>query len=342
MIENLSELDIFDLNIHHSYKKYDLQNNLKNLKQKYNDEFIIKYEINKKLIKLKVNLIEKLLPNNKKFYRLYYVCPDRTTKLNPLMIDFIDIITNELNNNCYINDIHRLDNISGTELLLICLKICETLGVQKTNLIDISSIQINNVECSLSFIKLLETKQTFYMKYGFDYEISLTQLPYIRYENKDLLKLKISNLIDSIRKIKIKDIIKDYEITLNKLNELNELNEINELYKLKIMIDNNSNPMENIEICKSQDYTDIDKLVIESYEIIDLLNKYNDVIYLYELFIKLFKSSPDEYLILHKYFIENKRTKIIYNNIIVYREYIFDINVLILLMNSYYYSYVFY
>ncbi len=329
-------VNIFDLNIHHPYKKYDLQNNLKNLKQKYNGDFFIKYEINKKTIRLKVNLIEKLLPNNKKFYRLYYVCPDRTTKLNNLMIDFIDIITNELNNNSYINDIHKLDNISGTELLLICLKICEILGVQKTNLIDISSIKINNLECSLSFIKLLETKQTFYMKYGFDYEISLTQLPYIRYENKDLLKLKISNLIDSIRKIKIKDIIKDYEISLKIIENINDLN------KLKIMIDNSSNPMENIEICESKDYTDIDQLVIESYEMINLLNKYNDVSYLYELFIMLFKKSSDDYLILHKYFIENKRTKLIHLDKIVQREYIFDINVLILLMNSYYYSYVFY
>ena len=100
--------------------------------------------------------------------------------------------------------------------------------------------------------------------------------------------------------------------------------------------------MENIEICESKDYTDIEQLVIESYEMINLLNKYNYVTYLYELFIMLFKKSSDDYLILQKYFIENKRTKLIYLDKIVQREYIFDINVLILLMNSYYYSYVFY
>jgi len=335
--------NIFDLNINHLYQKYDLQNNLKKLKQTYSDKFILKYKINNKIILLNVNLIEKLLPNNTKFYRLCYVLDKRTTKLNPLMIDFIDIITNKLNNNCYINDIQKIDGVSGTELLMICIRICEILGVQKTNLIDVSTIQINNIPCNLSFIKLLKTKQTFYMKYGFDFEISHTQLPFIRYENKDMLKSKINDLIDSIRKIKIKDIIDEYEKTLDLIGDIKD-NEYDTNFQ--IMIDNISIPTERLEIFISNPELQIDSIIRESYDILYLINKYKsiyrEVEYLYELFIKLFEANSEDYLILQKYFIESKRTKIIFDKQIISRDYICDINVLLLLLQSYYYSYVFY
>jgi len=81
----------------------------------------------------------------------------------------------------------------------------------------------------------------------------------------------------------------------------------------------------------------------ECKDILKLIKKYEyDCVYLYELFIKLFNLNSLDYLILQKYFIENKRTKLIYDNIIINREYIFDISVLLLIRNSYYYEYVFY
>ena len=331
--------NILDLNITHFYEKYDLQNNLKKIEQIYGNEFIIKHEINNKIILLNVKFTQKLLPNNKKFYRICYISDKRTTKLNPLMIDFIDIITNELNNNCYINDIQKINGITGTELLLTCIKICKILGVQKINLIDISTIQINNVSCNLSFIKLLQHKKTFYMKYGFDFEISHTQLPFIRYENKDMLKSKINDLIDSIRKIKIKDIIDEYEKTLDLIGDIKD-NEYNTNFQ--IMIDNISIPTERLEIFISNPELQIDSLICESYDMLYLLDKYNGVTYLYELFIKLFENNSKDYLILQKYFIENKRTKILCDTQIISREYICDINVLLLLLQSYYYSFYFY
>ena len=251
------------------------------------------------------------------------------------MIDFIDIITNTLNNNSYINDIQKIDNITGSELLLIALRICEILCVKKINLIDTTCIYINRIPCSLSFIKLLESKKTFYTKFGFDFEISKTQLPFIRYENLNLLKLKISTLVDSIRKIKIKDIFKEYELTL-------EIMAKNDKSKLKIMVDNCSIPTENIEINMQNPLSEINSIIIEAYSMINLLNDYSDIIYLYELFIKLFRSSSNDYLILQKYIINNKRTKIILDKEIITRNYIYDINILLTLQNSYYYSYNFY
>ena len=328
-------MSIFDLNITHFFDKYDLQNNLLKLEKLFGNEFIIKYNLNNKIIKFTVNLQKKLLPNNTQFYRLIYKSKNITTKLNPLMIDFIDIITNKLNNNSYINDIQKVNNISGSELLLIALRICEILGVKKINLIDTTSIYINDIPCSLSFVKLLESEKTFYMKFGFDFEISNTQLPFIRYENLNLLQLQISKLINSIRKIKIKDIIEEYDLTLKIIGK-------DDKSKIKIMIDNGSIPTENIEIFVKNPIEHIDSIIIESYSMINLLNNYPDITYLYELFIKLFKSSSDDYLILHKYVIDNKRTKIILDKEIITRNYIYDINILLTLQNSYYYSYEFY
>jgi len=333
MTEHIFNLD---LNLDYDFKRYDLQHNLFLLEQLYGNEFTIKYTLNNKIISFKVNFIKKLLPNNTQFYRLIYTYPNKNTKLNPLMIDFIDIISNKLNNNSYINDIHKTNEISGSELLMIALRINQILGVQKTNLIDIAHIKINDKQCDLSFIKLLENNKTFYMKYGFDFEISLTQLPFIRYENLDLLKDKINNLLINIRKIKITDIVDEYNKTKKLLNNMSDINKFN------IQIDNISIPTENIEIFVENPIYQKDSIIHECNEILQLFDKYNNITYLYELFIKLFNMNSSDYLILQKYFIENKRTKIIYEDTIISRDYIFYISILLLLRNSYYYSYHFY
>jgi hypothetical protein len=326
---------IFDLDLDYDFPKYDLQHNLKLLEKLYSNEFLIKYTIHNKIISFKVNFIQKLLPNNLKFYRLIYKCDNRYTKLNNFMIDFIDIITNKLNDNSYINDIHKTNDITGTEFLLCAMRINQILGTQKINLIDIASIKINEKECDLSFIKLLENNKTFYMKYGFDFEISLTQLPFIRYENLFELKNKIYELLERIKKIKLIDIKKEYIYTKDILNKISKKD------KFYIKNDNFSNPMENIDIFLNNPIDKIIDILNESNEMIELISKYNDIEYLYELFIKLFNMNSKDYLILHKYFVENKRTKIIYENNIISRDYIFDISVLLLIRNSYYYEYKF-
>ena len=174
------------------------------------------------------------------------------------------------------------------------------------------------------------------MKYGFDFEISLTQLPFIRYENLDLLKDKINNLLTNIKKIKITDIIDEYKKTKIILNNMTDINKFN------IKMDNTSIPTENIEIFVENSIYQKDSIIHECNEILQLFHKYNNITYLYELFIKLFNMNSSDYLILQKYFIENKRTKIIYEDTIILRDYIFDISILLLLRNSYYYSYNFY
>ena len=78
--------NIFDLNLDYNFSKFNLQHNLKLLEKLYSDEFTLQYKINNKVISFKVNLIQKLLPNNLKFYRLIYKCDKKYTKLNHLMI----------------------------------------------------------------------------------------------------------------------------------------------------------------------------------------------------------------------------------------------------------------
>ena len=105
-------------------------------------------------------------------------------------------------------------------------------------------------------------------------------------------------------------------------------------------------PTERLEIFISNPELQIDSIICESYDMLYLINKYKsiytEVEYLYELFIKLFETNSEDYLILQKYFIENKRTRIIFDKQIISRDYICDINVLLLLVQSYYYSYHFY
>jgi hypothetical protein len=328
---------IFNLDLDYNFPKFNLQNNLYLLENMLGNEFEIKYTLHNKLFSFKVNLIKKLLPNNTKFYRLKYIDDNNIyTRLIPLMIDFIDIITNKLNNNSYINDIHKINGISGTEFLLIALRINKILGVEKTNLIDTATIKINKIDCDLSFIKLLQNNKTFYMKFGFDFEISLTQMPFIRYENLFDLKQKVFNIIQNIKKIKIENIKNEYIETKKILNIIN----INNMNKFNIKIDNFSTPIELNEIFLENPTSYINSIFIECDEILNLINKYTFT-YLFELFIELFNKNSVDYLILQKYFIENKRTKIIFEDTIIKRDYIFDISMLLLLRNSYYYSYNF-
>jgi hypothetical protein len=266
--------------------------------------------------------------------------PYRISTLQPLVIDFIDILTNKLNNNSHIFAIHKTDTITRTEMIQLALKINKVLGVEKTDLIDIAKINHNDVDIDLSFIKLIEYNNTFYMRCGFDFHITNHQYPTWRYECKDKLKDKINNLVTSIRKIKLKEIIDEYNNTLELLN--NYVKNINKSkYSIVIKLENESIPLENRERYQKDPEKYIINIFTESYEVLKILNKYNNIEYFYELVVKLFHFNLDEFVIIYKNIILNKRTKIIYKNIFINRNYVFDISVLFLLRNVYVYSYKF-
>lgn len=328
--------NIFDLSKSYpQFKKNQLQNNIKLFIKEFGNKFILKYNNKKVDIEIK----EMTLLNKTKFYRLIYDIPKRTTKLIPLVIDFIDLFSGELNNNTYIASIQKSETFSGSELVKIALKINEILGTHKTYLYDGTTVKCseNNETMDLSFIKLLEKNKTFYMKHGFEFDnTSRNSYLFYRFANKKQFNNFFNNLTEKIKKIKIQDIITEYENTLDLLNKITKEN-YKQTFEITLM---NFEPPEYNEIYTENPKDKIKNIFEESEIVLKILHKYKKEKLLYKLLIKLFKDNCKDYTELVKYIIENKRNKIIYGKTTIYRKYIQDLHLFSNLRYSLY-SYTF-
>ena len=199
--------NIFDLGINYDFGS-DLQINLAKLKNKFGNKFSIKWMDWILPVRLDMVLID---TDKLKFYKLDYDMPHRTTYLKHLSIFFLDPLTNKLNNNSYIANIHKTDLISGSDMVRIALEINRVLGVKRTSLNDGATILCADTEVDLSFFKLIERGLTFYMKFGFEFEITNPEWFGVHFKNLSQLKNKVSDLISKIKNIKIKPIISEYE-----------------------------------------------------------------------------------------------------------------------------------
>lgn len=327
-------MKIFDLFDKHDYKINDLQNNLIKFENKYGNNFNVKYNdiiINVKLSKMKTY-------DDVEFYNMTYDIEKRTTHLKPFSIDFFDIMTGKLNNNSYINNINKTNDINGTNLVKICLKINEILGVKITFLGDGTKVicDKNNEEMDLSFIKLIEKNKTFYMNFGFKFDTSYFSMYNI--SNKDKIQDKVDTLINNIRNIKINTLIKKYKKTLSLI-----ILAIKDNYKNEFNIKYH----DNTEITDNYYYSDkpitkINDLFIECREVLEILYKYQDKKYLYKILVDTFKNDCSIYTKLNKYIIDNYIVEISYGNISIKRNYIINVNLLYRYRYSYFYSYTFY
>jgi hypothetical protein len=330
-------LKIFDIthNNYPEYKKGKLIENISKLYKKYGSKFNIR--MNEIIIPVK--LVKTKLPNGVKFYRLIYDIEHRTTRLTPIIIDFIDPIKVETNNFSYIANIQKTNDISGSKLVKICLTINKILGAQKTYIGDGTEVVCakNNQVMDLSYIKLIERGTTFYMNLGFDFEVTDRDWFYKKFYSTKELKKKIYNLLKKIRSIKTVSLINEYEETLSLLSKI-----IKDNYKGKFeILYNNSNPTRESEIYAVNPYKKITEIFDECKIVLEILNKYKDIDKLYLILVKTFREACDEYTTLNKYIIENDRTKIIYNKTIIKRNYVIDFDLLKNLRYSYY-SYTFF
>jgi len=317
-------LKIFDItNTNYpEYKRGKLVENVSKLYKKYGSKFSIKMND----IVIPVRLIKAKLPNGVNFFRLIYDIEHRTTKLTPIIIDFIDPIKAETNNFSYIANIQKTNDISGSNLVKICLAINKILGAQKTYLGDGTEVLCtkNNQLIDLSYIKLIERGTTFYMNLGFDFEVSDNDWFYKRFSSTKELKKKIYSLLKKIRTIKTITLIKEYEETLSLLIKI-----IKDNYKGKFeILYNNSNLTKEAEIFAENPYRKITEIFDESKIMLEILNKYKNIDKFYLILVKTFRETCDEYTILNKYIMENDRTKIIYDNTVIKRNYVIDFNLL--------------
>lgn len=328
---------IFDLSKSYpQFKKYSLQDNLKLFKKDFGTDFKIRY--NKKIIDAKLEL--KKLSNQTRFYRMSYDIPHRTNELTPFIIDFIDIYSGDKNNKSYINNIHKTNKLSGSEIVKICLEINRILGVQQVYLTDVSHILCNmdNRYFNLQFIKLLENKKSFYMKFGFDFDISNRDYLYHRFKDKKSFYLDFNKTIDKIKKIKISDLILECQEILNLLNQVVIENNKREL-QITSLIDKTP---EYEEIFKKNTFDNINDYYYYRMETLKKLNKYKHRKDFYKLLIYLQNHHCEDYNILKENIADWNIYRIKYGKKTITRDYLPSFLNFSRIINTHNMSYQFY
>lgn len=288
-------------------KKYnftdDVQNNIKILLKNFGSKFNIKY---KKHI-LPVEISKDI---NLKCYKLYYNIENRTYDLYPFKIEFRDPITTLLNNNTYIGNIHKTEDISGSEMVKIVIAINKILNVEKTYIGDGTEIKCGDFKYDLTFMKLLEKNTTFYMNFGFKFITSPNDI--IKFNSNDEKHNYIMKLISKCKKIEINTIIKMY-LKLSKL--LNLIISEQKYNYLKIQLNSANYDPDNFWY-KENPKDSIIELFIETKLMLELFNNIKEK-YLYKFMIFLFndKEKCIKLDLINKYLINNQTSKIIYKNI---------------------------
>jgi hypothetical protein len=317
MLKQKGETKTFNLK-----NKYDyfisggLQNNLTKLKNYFGNSFYIKFG--------DVNLIFELEKinhnpyNDIKFYRLIHKVEKRITSREPLIIDFIDPISLELNNNCCLTSIQRTNEYSGKQLVNLCIEICKKLKVNKIITGDEATINCDGVKIDLSLLKLIENKKTYYMSLGFDVEKSNANYFLLYIKDKDTILHLMNQYVDKIRLIKTKKIIKECDKIICLLKKAQKENFSN---NLEIVID-------IPKIYRGEPFyvdnpnTKVPKILENITQVLNILNKYQEYKFIYEVLIVLSKANCKEYSILIEYLMNSNI--ITYNLKTIKRKYIDD------------------
>jgi hypothetical protein len=296
----------FDLNIKHNFSN-NLQENLKQLYKDYGKKFKLQYNKNIIEVTMKYNT-HKL--SKIKYYSITYDIPNRDFDLYPLHISFIDVLDKKVNNNCYINYIHKTDNISGSEMIKLAMAFCKIVKVHTAYIYDSTTVTCKNTSggsniYDLSYLKLLENNNTFYMKFGFDFMVSTNDFFAKYFITKESKKKYIIDLINKCKKIKNSDVCKIYTELLEKCTET----VIKQTYDDVSIINNDI-----LRDMSWKDTTNIISLIVEATEILNLLSDKKG--YLYETMIELFKDNDkcQNYDIILKYIIDNNPRIIKFKN----------------------------
>ena len=154
-----------DLSKYHALSD-SVQDNLKGLIKTHGNKFMI---INDKIeLPAKIELITSKYNTDLEYYSIMYDKP-RNFWLLPFKIDFVDAHKIAINNNCYISNIHKTEEASGTDIMHTILKMLKLLRVNTVYIHDGTTIMCDGKEVDLSYYKLLEKGLTFYQKFGFKF-----------------------------------------------------------------------------------------------------------------------------------------------------------------------------
>lgn len=318
-------------------KGESLEENLDHVYKKYGSKFFVKWKT--LIIPMKMEIM------NQPGLSYYLISSSETEEDDSgdliLKIAFFDKRTFEVNGNSYIQTLGKLKGLTGTNVIHFCLDFQRTLGVKKTLLIDGATVRCKSGEqMDLSFIKLLEYNQTFYMKNGFSIEPNPSHMQ-ARRSVKDTTEI-IKSCIKEIKNIKISDIVAEYQSIID-LGVFAGKTNYARNFVIYINISGFDGNRNILHSSGKDTLNEIRILINNSLKVMQILNKVRQkkFKFLYELMIYLFNHSCEEYILFNELFIENRIYSITYGSKKIIRKYIAAIHKLIYEKETCLYSYTF-
>lgn len=299
----------------------DVQHNIKQIIKMYGKRLIIKY--NKLEIPSIFTLIkENYNPNKLSYYSLRYDIDqkDRTMPMFPFKITFLDYATMVKNNDCYINNIHKTNTISGSEMVEFILYLLKKLGVERAVLHDGTRIHCGDGhEIDLSFFKLIEKNITFYQKFGFKFKLDVhNDTSVIRYGTTEGVNNALTEALDKFRQIETKYYVDACKEIIKICSDV----VLNQDYdNLNILLYSRTQPY---LISKWEKRTKLNSM-IKDYDLVLHVLKNAKQKYLCDVLVDVFYKNCEHYVILENvllqnlvYSVEYKRKKIILKHIHVF------------------------
>jgi hypothetical protein len=162
-------------------------------------------------------------------------------------------------------------------MIKLCILLCEKVNVNNILIGDGTKIECGDKEYDLSFLKLIETGKTFYMRFGFEMDPT-GHYGYYQFKNIDDLKKTRNKLIDDIRKLKIDDLINEYQNTLKILVKC--ITENNKSNMIILLSSPNLSEKDNFYRQKNSAAYDVQsELFTECYKMLELLQKHRRYIF---------------------------------------------------------------
>ena len=291
-----------------------LQKNIILIKKKFGSQFSIKnqdIEIPIKLFMVKNEYNPKL-----RYYSMVYDIETRDEYLLPFKINFINYLSLEKDNNCYISDITKFGHISGSQMVLFVLKLLKILGAEKAFLYDGTRIECNGMKIDLSFFKLIEKGITFYQKFGFKIFMDPSNhFLKIKYGTTETMSKALRDNLQQMQKIKLSYYYKCYQYILNILFDVIK----NQAYdKIIIYLYHRYKPYIYKRSMTKQKVLSLVQEIDTFLGIIKRLDK----VYLYQAMIKLFYEDCSQYVQLEDHIFNNLFYGISYNNKHIYLKHI--------------------
>jgi hypothetical protein len=196
----------FDLNDHKILFTNDVQKNIEMMLDQLGEHFIVKD--NKISFPTCIETIESIL--GKKLYVVRCNINERETFLYPFLINmFMERTEVTAENDCYIANIHKYENWSGTEIMNFVIHLLKLLNVNNVYIDDGTRVSCMKHDNDLSYFKLIEKRETYYERFGFK------PIPhgwyYIYFKDNDDVKKHVNEIVDRINKVTCKEIRKQFK-----------------------------------------------------------------------------------------------------------------------------------